>query len=81
MQAGSDCRRTQSYRTSHSSSGIFTRPGDPAVLIASSKKSRELGWKPMHSNLTEIIASAWDWMKAYPEGHRAEDHKLQPCQS
>lgn len=38
------------------------RPGDPAVLIASSEKiGRELGWKPRHTNLDEIVASAWDW--------------------
>ena len=40
------------------------RPGDPAVLIASSEKiAQELGWKPRHTDLDEIIASAWDWHK------------------
>lgn len=58
------------------------RPGDPAVLIASSKKiKRELGWKPMHSELAEIIESAWRWMKNHPEGYPVEDHEPQPCQS
>jgi UDP-glucose 4-epimerase len=38
------------------------RPGDPAVLIASSEKiARELGWKPRHTNLDGIIDSAWAW--------------------
>jgi UDP-glucose 4-epimerase len=38
------------------------RPGDPAVLIASSEKiASELGWKPRHTNLDEIIESAWVW--------------------
>jgi UDP-glucose 4-epimerase len=38
------------------------RPGDPAVLIASSEKiGRELGWKPEHADLEGIIASAWEW--------------------
>lgn len=38
------------------------RPGDPAVLIASSEKiGRELGWKPQHDSLDSIIASAWEW--------------------
>jgi UDP-glucose 4-epimerase len=38
------------------------RPGDPAVLIASSEKiARELGWKPRHTRLDEIIESAWVW--------------------
>jgi UDP-glucose 4-epimerase len=36
------------------------RPGDPAVLIASSKKiETELGWKPAYPELDEIIA--WEW--------------------
>jgi UDP-glucose 4-epimerase len=40
------------------------RPGDPAVLIASSEKiARELGWKPRHSSLDEIIESAWAWQQ------------------
>ena len=39
------------------------RPGDPAVLIASSEKiKRELGWSPMHQDLRVIIDSAWRWM-------------------
>ncbi len=38
------------------------RPGDPAVLVASSEKiQRELGWTPQHADLDEIVASAWEW--------------------
>lgn len=38
------------------------RPGDPAVLIASSEKiGKELGWKPAYANLDDIIQSAWEW--------------------
>ena len=38
------------------------RPGDPAVLIASSAKIRRvLGWIPEHSSLDEIVGSAWAW--------------------
>ena len=38
------------------------RPGDPAVLIASSEKiGAELGWTPRYNNLDEIIGSAWEW--------------------
>jgi UDP-glucose 4-epimerase len=38
------------------------RPGDPAVLIASSEKiGAELGWKPEYSRLDGIIESAWKW--------------------
>jgi UDP-glucose 4-epimerase len=38
------------------------RPGDPAVLIASSEKAiRELGWKPKYTQLDEIVRTAWIW--------------------
>jgi UDP-glucose 4-epimerase len=38
------------------------RPGDPAVLVASSEKAiRELGWKPKYTQLDEIVRTAWVW--------------------
>ncbi len=38
------------------------RPGDPAILIASAEAiARDLGWRPTHSELDSIIASAWEW--------------------
>jgi UDP-glucose 4-epimerase len=38
------------------------RPGDPAVLVASSAAiMRDLGWQPKHSQLDKIVASAWKW--------------------
>jgi UDP-glucose 4-epimerase len=38
------------------------RPGDPAVLVASSEKIKaELGWQPKFAKLDDIIASAWAW--------------------
>jgi UDP-glucose 4-epimerase len=46
------------------------RPGDSARLVASSEKiKRELGWKPQHDDLTEIISSAWAWHKWHPKGY------------
>jgi UDP-glucose 4-epimerase len=46
------------------------RPGDSARLVASSAKIKnELGWKPRHDNLQEIIASAWAWHKWHPQGY------------
>jgi len=40
------------------------RPGDPAVLIASSERIRsELGWQPEFQDLSLIVESAWRWMK------------------
>ncbi len=49
------------------------RAGDPAVLIASSEKAqRLLGWKPQHSNVESIVASAWEWHRTHPRGYRSE---------
>lgn len=46
------------------------RPGDSAILIASSDKiRRELGWKPRYPNLHEIVESAWKWHEAHPNGY------------
>jgi UDP-glucose 4-epimerase len=48
------------------------RPGDPAVLVASSEKiRRELGWKPEYSDLEGMVRSAWNWRKAHPNGYGA----------
>lgn len=45
------------------------RGGDPAKLIASSAKAKEvLGWKPEHADLEEIIETAWNWHKNHPNG-------------
>jgi UDP-glucose 4-epimerase len=46
------------------------RAGDPATLVASSQKIRnELGWQPQHTDLEEIIESAWRWRSAHPNGY------------
>jgi len=46
------------------------RPGDPAVLVASSEKiRRELGWKPQYAELETIIQSAWEWARRNPNGY------------
>jgi len=40
------------------------REGDPPILCASPKRiMQELGWKPEHSSLREIIESAWQWKR------------------
>ena len=53
------------------------RPGDPAVLVASSEKiRRELGWVPQHSDLDSIIASAWSWMQQHPVGYPSEGAEI-----
>ncbi|MDX1436249.1 MAG: UDP-glucose 4-epimerase GalE [Anaerolineales bacterium] len=46
------------------------RPGDPAILIASSDTIREeLGWEPRFSTLEDIIRSAWEWHRSHPSGY------------
>lgn len=47
------------------------RNGDPAKLVASSKKARDvLGWKPLHSDLENIISTAWNWHSKHPDGYK-----------
>ncbi|MDO9529565.1 MAG: UDP-glucose 4-epimerase GalE, partial [Syntrophales bacterium] len=47
------------------------RPGDPAVLIASSDLAhQELGWQPKFAKLEEIVASAWEWHSKHPNGYK-----------
>lgn len=41
------------------------RPGDPAVLVASSAQiQRDLEWRPRFQQLEVIIESAWQWMRS-----------------
>ena len=48
------------------------RPGDPAVLVASSERiQKELGWKPEFPALEQIIATAWKWHQGHPQGFEA----------
>jgi UDP-glucose 4-epimerase len=45
------------------------RAGDPAVLVASSEKAKEiLGWEPKHTDIVGIIASAWEFHKTHKNG-------------
>lgn len=45
---------------------VERRPGDPASLVASSSKARELlGWKAQYSDLDSLITTSW---KAYSRG-------------
>src|SRR5215207_6798135 len=46
------------------------RPGDPAALVASSQRIRdELGWVPRKPEIETMIADAWNWFQARPEGY------------
>ena len=39
------------------------RPGDPPVLVGDARRARrELSWRPRHSDIHEIIDTAWRWL-------------------
>jgi UDP-glucose-4-epimerase GalE len=47
------------------------RPGDPAVLFASSQRIRsELGWAPRYEDIDVIVDTAWRWREAHPSGYQ-----------
>jgi UDP-glucose 4-epimerase len=46
------------------------RAGDAATLVADpAKLMRELGWKPVHSDIETIVSSAWKWHSGHPNGY------------
>jgi UDP-glucose 4-epimerase len=46
------------------------RPGDPAKLFASPEKVKlALGWEAKHTDLREIIETAWKWYREHPRGY------------
>ena len=52
------------------------RAGDPAVLVASSDRATdELGWRPVHTDLDEIVSDAW----AYFQGLGDRSHAARPA--
>lgn len=46
------------------------RAGDPPRLFADPRKIQaELGWRAKTTDIDEIVATAWGWMKANPKGY------------
>jgi UDP-glucose-4-epimerase GalE len=46
------------------------RPGDPAALLASNARIRDvLGWRPRHADLRTIVDTAWRWHGRHPHGY------------
>ena len=46
------------------------RAGDPPVLVAdASLAQRALGWRPRRPRLHDIVADAWRWRTAHPDGY------------
>jgi len=47
------------------------RPGDPAILVASSERiQKELNWQPRYNDLRTIIETAWKWHRSNPNGFK-----------
>lgn len=46
------------------------RPGDPPVLVSDSTAARErLGWRPQFDDIKRIVADAFTWKQAHPNGY------------
>ncbi len=46
------------------------RPGDPAILVASSARAaKRLGYRPSIPRLEDIVGTAWRWHREHPEGY------------
>ena len=61
--------------TGHPIPAVFSprRGGDPAQLVASSDRAREvLGWQPRYGDLETILSTAWAWHKNHPNGYEVE---------
>ncbi|KAJ4462692.1 putative UDP-glucose 4-epimerase [Paratrimastix pyriformis] len=54
---------------------VARRPGDPALLVASSEKARRvLGWQPRHT-LESIVETAWRWHSSPSYARFLADHQ------
>ncbi len=48
---------------------VARRAGDAAVLVASSARAKAAGWRPVHDDLDDIVATAFRWREAHPHGY------------
>jgi UDP-glucose 4-epimerase len=49
---------------------VGRREGDPPRLVGDATKARAvLGWTPRRPSLDAIVRSAWEWMRAHPDGY------------
>ena len=45
------------------------RAGDPPALVADASRVREaFDWKPVYTDIERVVASAWRWHEAHPNG-------------
>ena len=46
------------------------RPGDPAKLVASAERLRDLlGWRPEYTEIEQVVETAWRWHQSHPGGY------------
>jgi len=46
------------------------RPGDPAELVADSRKAQSvLNWRPKYMEIEETVRTAWNWHSTHPHGY------------
>ena len=49
---------------------VDRRPGDPAMLVSGGTLAGELlGWEPARTDVQDIIADAWRFLQAHPDGY------------
>jgi UDP-glucose 4-epimerase len=48
---------------------VGRRAGDAAVLVASSARAQQAGWRPAYGDLDDIVNSAFAWRKSHPNGY------------
>lgn len=49
---------------------VARRPGDPPMLVADASLARRLlAWEPQYVGIEPIVASAWKWHQAHPQGY------------
>lgn len=49
---------------------VARREGDPPELVAdASLANRTLNWQPRYTDIESIVASAWQWHQAHPDGY------------
>jgi UDP-glucose 4-epimerase len=48
---------------------VARRSGDAAVLVASSARAQQAGWRPAHGDLDDIVATAFAWRQSHPNGY------------
>ena len=54
---------------------VGRRAGDASVLVASSIRAQQAGWRPVHCGLDDIVRTAFDWRRSHPDGYGDSDGK------